>query len=446
MVDIEKDLPVLSAEKNISYKNQFIGVFYRDGNFKVLLNKNTIFDLNKIIRNPITNHNFHDLLSEAYADSKRYDSSGIVIVGHNPIFYHKKYFYSYLFPASYFHEFSLLGIDPGKIQTVFHPSPNLINISKFFKWLNYYQKKIRIFANTADIALVKKIFSNCAIKNEKFSSLAYKAGSGLSIKNYPGSYNLKLQFEAVPPHGNSLTAAFIKGSSGVKAIFKEKLDALIITYTAFEDIHLLLKSTGVPYVIVDDGNKNIAKLGPGDQTILHRGIQYEFRMFDSFDALLALPVIDDAALSGMRSDPDALAGLIQNALENKGADRSHEKNLFNLLSIVLLHLRNTKNRKTSSKLKNLADALRRSIVRSSQFEDASRFTVVLALYHGSIFPVIADYAAGPGRQEIRLFDEIGHPEWDTIQKPVQYMHDHHNRILSDRDRLRKQNGLYKASD
>src|SRR3990172_9044236 len=217
VVDIEKDLPVLSAEKNISYKNQFIGVFYRDGNFKVLLNKNTIFDLNKIIRNPITNHNFHDLLSEAYADSKRYDSSGIVIVGHNPIFYHKKYFYSYLFPASYFYEFSLLGIDPGKIQTVFHPSPNLINISKFFKWLNYYQKKIRIFANTADIALVKKIFSNCAIKNEKFSSLAYKAGSGLSIKNYPGSYNLKLQFEAVPPHGNSLTAAFIKGSSGVKA-------------------------------------------------------------------------------------------------------------------------------------------------------------------------------------------------------------------------------------
>ena len=52
IVDIEKDLPELSKEKNISHKDQFIGVFYRNGNFKTLLNKNTIFDLNEVTDMP----------------------------------------------------------------------------------------------------------------------------------------------------------------------------------------------------------------------------------------------------------------------------------------------------------------------------------------------------------------------------------------------------------
>jgi hypothetical protein len=447
VVDIEKDLPLLSAEKNISQKDQFIGVFYRNGDFKVLLNKSAIFDLNEIIRNPITNHNFHDLLSEAYKKSARYDGAGLVVVGHNPIFYFKKYFYSYLFPADYFNDFSMLGIDPGNIRAILHPSPNLINISKFFKWLNLGRRSIRIFTNTSDIALVKKIFSNCTIKNEKFSPLGYKSGSGLTIKNYPGGYNLKLRFDAFPPNGKSVTAAFIKGSSGVKTVIKEKLDALIITYTAFEDINLMLKSATVPFVIVDDGNKNLARLGAGDHIILHHGLQYEFRRFGSINEVLALPALDNAALPEKRSDPEALAGLAQDALKHKGADFNHEKNLFNLLSIVQMHRTTTDDRKTSVRLKNIALELERSIRLPALIENASRFGIILAICRGSIYPVIMDHVPRPGEQSIRLFDEIARDRKDGgIEEPPQYMRNQYNRILADRDRLMKLIEIYMASE
>ena len=446
VVDIEKDLPVLSAEKNISNKDRFIGVFYRDGNFKVLLNKNTIFDLNTISRKPITNHNFHDMLSETNNRTRRYDGSGLVIVGHNPIFYHKKYFYSYLFPVRYFREFSALCVDPGKIQALFYPSLNLINISKFFKWLNRGQKKIRIFTNNTDIALVKKIFSNCFIKNENFSSLNFRTGNGLLIKNYPETYSLKLRFDAVPPAGDSLTVAFIKGSSGIKTIIKDKPDVLAITYSVFEDINLLLKSTTVPFVIIDDGNKNIARLGGREHIILRAGMQYEFRTYSNFNDIIALPEIEDETISQARSDPDVLAGSLPSAINNGSLNFKQMKDIFNLLALVRIHLENTKNRKIASRLKNAAGALEGAVNQSDLVRDASRCAIILAVYNGSIYQVISVHDAAADRVAVPLFDEITVAEGDQVMGLSADMQEQYNRILSDRERLLKLIGIYVSSE
>ncbi len=446
VVDIEKDIPVLSAEKNISNKDRFIGIFYRDGNFKVLLNKNTIFDLNEMIAKPINNHNFHDILSEAHKSSRRYEGSGLVIVGHNPIFYHKRYFYSYLFPDAYFREFSDLSIDPAKIQLLIYPSLNPANLSKFFKWLNHYNKKIRIFINNTDIAFVKRLFSGCTIKNENFSSFMHNTGSGLLIKNYPETYNLKLQFDAVQPDGNSLAIAFIKGPSGVKSIIKEKPDALLIAYTAFEDINLLLKSTNIPYAIIDDGNINVARLG-GDRTLLKKGIRYEFRALSNFSDMTALPEIEGGIAPQVRADPDALAGSIPQLIKNLGPPPSSGlKSVFNLRSLVRMHLGNTKNRKTASLLNNAADVLERELDRTGMPENEIHCNMVLALHNGVIYEVMTAFNKAEGPVSFQLFDEIGAGDRARMASADKEMQEQYERILTDRDRLQKLISLYTSSE
>ncbi len=441
VVDIEKDLPELSKEKNISHKDQFIGVFYRDGNFKVLLNKNTIFDLNSIIEQPISWQKFHDLLSEQNRGTARFDGSGLVIVGHNPFFYDRKYFYPYLFPGDYLRHFSIIGIDPGKIQAILHPSLNLINISKLFKWLNNTNRKVAIFANSTDINLVKRLFSHATIRNEDFSSLDFRGDTGLEIKNYPGTFNLRIRYSSVQSRGEALTAAFIKGSAGVRDILREDLDIIIITYTAYEDIHLLLKSTGVPIVIVDDGNRNISKLGGGDRIVLSPGIHYEFRTFAVPDEVAALSGLGDDKTARITGSPESLAAEIESPA---AADLTpaRRRELFNLLSLVRVHLYNTRDRKLSSQLRSIAGTLSLTVGRSAAVVDSSLETVVLALCNGAVFPFIIDSGSAPGT---RLFDVIG-PVTETSGRPDSTaMAEYYDRILADRERLRYLIDIYTQS-
>ena len=439
VVDIEKDLPELSKEKNISHKDQFIGVFYRNGNFKTLLNKNTIFDLNRIIEKPISWQNFHDLLSETYKNSVRYDGSGLVVIGHNPMFYHKKHFHSYLFPDRYLRDFSLLGIDPGKIQTILHPSLNLINISRLFKWFNNAGRKIRIFANSVDIDLVKKLFAHAAIRNEDFSDLNYLADTGLVIKNYPGTYNLKFEFGAVAPHREELTAVFIKGSAGIRTILKEKPDLFIISYTAYEDIHMLLKSTTVPCAVIDDGNKNISKLTGGGRMILSPGVHYEFRKYRSLDEISSLSGLNDEIIARITAAPEAISA----ELAPIPAAPERKIEVYNLHSLVRAHLHGARDRRLSSQLKGLAESLSLMLGGSGAVYDPSRTIVVLAVYHGSLFPFITESDQPAG---IQLFDSMYRErvDADTADNPA--LRDYYRRIIDDRERLQHLIDIYTQSE
>ncbi|MBP7738993.1 MAG: hypothetical protein KA369_23685 [Spirochaetes bacterium] len=442
VVDIEKDLPELSKEKNISHKDQFIGVFYRDGNFKVLLNKNIIFDLNKIIEKPISWQKFHDLLSESNRGTARYNGSGLAVIGHNPFFYNSGHFYSYLFPADYLGPFSLLGIDPGKVQAILHPSLNLTNISKLFKWLNNTGRKITIFANSTDIDLVKRLFSHAVIRKDDFSGLAYRGDTGIEFRNYPGTFNMKITFSGGGSGGKDLTAAYIKGSAGVRDIIKEKPDLFIISYTAYEDIVMLLRSTDIPVVIIDDGNKHISRLGGEDKIVLSRGIQYEFRAFTGIEDLTRLSGLGDDIIARITGSPEELASETGSpSAEAMTPERRRE--LFNLLSLVRVHLYNTGDRKLSSQLRGIAGTLSLAVGRSSAVQDPSRHSVVLALFNGAVFPFVIDSKADAG---LRLFDTIG-PDGDSSVRPGNPgMGEYYDRIIADRERLRCLIDIYTRSE
>ncbi|MBN2159697.1 MAG: hypothetical protein JW807_09900 [Spirochaetes bacterium] len=431
IVDIEKDLPDLSKAKNISRKDQFIGVFYRNGNFKVLLDNNTIFDLNKITQLPISWQKFHDHLAETHRNAERYAGAGLVVVGHNPMFYNRKSFYTYLFPMNYLKDFSLLGIDPGKIQAIMHPSLNLINLSKLFGWLNNTGRKITVFANSIDIDLFKKLYSRCWLQREDFSGFEQRTGDGLVVKNYPGTYNLKLEFHGTPPHGDRLAIGFIKGSAGTRGLLKEKLDALVINYTAYEDIHLLLKSTAAPYAIIDDGNKNVAKLAGSSRIVLSAGVHYSFCRYLSPIEIFPLAGLDDVTIARIATDTESLtAELAADRGDAAGPDR--QKILFNMLSLARVHLHSTRDRGLASRLRGLVELLSRKAFRSGDAYDPARHVIMLALYDGSLFPFITECETSGG---MRLFDEINPADAGTPEGPHPAMREYWQRIIDDRARL-----------
>ncbi|MBN1495755.1 MAG: hypothetical protein JXA07_03240 [Spirochaetes bacterium] len=442
IVDIEKDLPELSKEKNISHKDQFIGVFYRDGNFKTLLNKNTIFDLNLITGNPISWQKFHDLLAATHGGSDRYDGSGMVVIGHNPMFYDRGRFHSYLFPGDYIRDFSLLGIDPGKIRSVFHPSLNLINISKLLKWLNASGRSITLFCNSTDIDLLKRLFSNCSIRNSEFTGMDFTTEPGITVTNYPGTYNLKVRYNAVRPHGQPLNIAFIKGPAGVREILRDRPDALLITYSAFEDVHMLLKSTDTPCAIIDDGNRNVAKLAGGDRIILSPGSQYEFRAFHSIEEMVSLSGLENSVIERITGDTASIASEFS-AGSIDTADPDRIRQLCNLLSLVRMYINNTGDRDLSARLRSLAGTMSLMAARCRNAHDPSRSIVVLALYNGALYPLVVGTGSSAS---VELFDVIGRDREITGFPENPVMGEYYARIVSDRERLGHLIDIYTRSE
>ncbi len=441
VVDIKKDLPELSSEKNISHKNQFIGVFYRDGNFKILLDKKAIFDLNGIATHPVSWRNFNDLLSTTYRNSGRFAGSGLIIAGHNPVFHHKKRLYPYLFPDRYFHDFSRLGIDPGKIEAILLPSLNLIRVSKFLKWLHLTGGRVRIFSNSNDLELVRRLYSRSAIDLEKFSGLDFTAKSGLAISNYAGTFNVRLRFDTVEPEGGELIVAFIKGHAGAREIIREKPDLLIIAYTAFEEIALLLKSTDTPFVIVDDGNRNARKLAGGNRIVLGGGCHYEFRRCREFGDILALSGLDGETASLLAGEPESLAGRLEQAPDAaSGQDGIPE--WCNIISLARAFLSETRDRKLSARIRELIDTPSLEMEGRLKLLDPARHTILLALYNGAVFPFVTRCADG-GRMD--LFDVIGR-DGDGPAETDRALHEACSRIISDRVRLQMLIDIYSESD
>ncbi len=439
IVDIEKDLPELSREKNISHKDQFIGVFYRNGNFKTLLNKNTIFDLNQITGRPATWQRLHDLLSETHRGSHRYDGSGMVIVGHNPMFYDRSHFCSYLFPASYLRDFSLLGIDPGRIEAVLHPSLNLIALSKFFKWLNNAGRKIKIFANSTDIELLKRLYSGASIRKDNFSGMNYRADSGLTIRNYPDTYNLKIIFNNVSPAGESMTVAFLKSAGGAREIIREGPDLIVASYTAFEDIAMLLKSSTAPCAVIDDGNKNVRKLAGSEKIVLSPGTHYALYRFGRAEHIDSIVGLGEELAARITADPETLLAELTAPADGGAADEARAKLAFNVLSMARVIMHGTRDRRLLARLRDFSATLAARCRAAGSF-DPSRHVVALVLHNGGLFQFIIDYGGKTGPV---LFDTVSGEPDGRIDPALLECRD---RILRDRERLALLVEIYTRSE
>ena len=432
IVNVEKDIPELSKEESISRKNQFIGVFYKDGNFKIVVDNKSIFDLKKVGEHPINFTKIHGKLSDQNRNNNRYKGSGIVVIGHNPMFYRKKSFYSYLMPHNYFKNFSDLNINPEWIKALFYPSPNLINISKLLKWKNVKQNKVSIFTNNKDISFVKKLFPAAIAKIDDFNGLNYKTESDVTFKNYHNSYNLKIRYSNIMPGSNEITIAFIKGAAGIKKILHDKLDALLINYSAYEDINLILKSSDIPIAIIDDGNNNISKLWETDKIILYPGIQYDFVKQNTLEDIHKISNIDTKIVSNNNLEVSDLENKYFSIFESEKNNFKKQKKLFNTLSLLRLHLQNTRDRKLSSKLKSISVKISKNIDLSLLFENISKFSIILVFHNNNIFQFITEHEY---QNSEKFFDEINPLSEKENDNMKQVQLNYHNRILEDRKRL-----------
>lgn len=351
VVNVDKDVPELPKKRNISDRDHFIGVFYSNGDIKIVHSGLDIFGLQRTDEEYPDISTIHKGISEISKESERYRNSGFIIFDANPIFYSNGFFTSYQYPGNYYSRFSRMQIDPAKIRELILPSQNISNISGLLKYKNSREGKIRLFSdNIEQTDLIKKLFKNATILDEKFSFMNYNTGDGLKIESLGNNPNLKLTYRKNKNQSRDISITFIKSHIDAKSALKEKSDAIIITYTAYEESSLLFASTNTPVLILNDGNPNIKKLYDIDRDILINGIQYEFVTHSTIKELSIERMGDNDLL---QSFSNSQISEIESRLDSISQDPNDWLKLFNTLSLLKVHIKNTTDRKVSSSLKSL---------------------------------------------------------------------------------------------
>ncbi len=436
VVNIEKDIPELSSQKNVSDRDQFIGIFYTDGNIKIDHGGKNIFDLNAINRESLDNAGILNMISTNSKNTDRYKGAGLVIIDNNPIFYQNGYFTSYQFPDKCLHDFSVLQVDPNYIRELLLPSQNLINISGFMKFKNQRGGKIKLLSdNYEQIELIKKLFKNSTVADEKFSSLHINTSEGLKINSYQNSPNIRIYFKQTEIKEVEISIPFIKSPVDTAKILKEKSDAVLITYTAYEESALLFKSTEVPVIVIDDGNPNIRKLSESDKIVLKAGVQYDLKKYHSFKDLISeFDGLEEIKNSLENFDREKLDILISSLLT--GDKESPE--MLNLPGLLKAYMHNTTDRKKFSALKEIYQDSLRQIIFNPSSELKSSIKVILALHNNSCCTIIKQI---PDPAAERFIDDynVSSVEEATLNLEQQRLG---RRIIEDRERLMKLLGMF----
>ncbi|MCU0822613.1 MAG: hypothetical protein MUC95_09105 [Spirochaetes bacterium] len=447
---MENDLPELSHEKVVFNNESIIGVFYRDGNFRIVYNGNNLFDLNEIEKKSYSGINVHEMLSEDNRRSARYGGAGLVLLENCPMFYKSEFFVSFQFPGKYYKAFSDLNIDPLQIREILLPAPNILNITEYLKWKNSKSARVKIFTDSEDgFNEIKGLFPKIDIVKKEFKGLFLNTGDGLIINNYTGTLNLNLTFINVKPSYKEIKIALMKEYSGLYKILEETLDGILVPYSVYEQAVMFLKNAKSPIAVLSDGNKNISKLQGSGTTIIYPGIQYEFRKYENLDNLLQ-------AATNLLPDNDLISKIIGNEgelPEETGADitgpqddNSPEKirKIFNTASVLKIYLNTTTDRKFAQQIKNAAGKLEASIDRNTIPEDdRSRYRISLAFFGGFIYEFIElNIAAKEDEPPSRriIFDD---PVSMLIQSGEEEKISLYDRITNDRKRLNDLLELYK---
>lgn len=429
IVNIEKDIPELPRKSSVSDRDQFIGVFYSDGNIKIVHDKSDIFDLNSVLSDNLSVTSMQERISSDAKGSDRYAGSGFVIAGNNPLFYSGGYFTAYQYPSGPLECFSRLRIDPSRIREVLLPSQNILNLSSLMKFKNSRGGKVRIFSdNPEQVELIKKLFKNTTLVDERFSGINYNSGEGLRITGYENSPNLKL-FCRTKGSPGEIAVAFIKHHHETKKILKENPDIVLITYTAYEESALLFKSTEVPVIIIDDGNPHAAKIA-STGLMIKRGIQYDFRKFqDEGEIIRLLAAPEELTAAFDAGDDAAIAGYI----ENLAGDRREFARMFNTATLLKLHMNSTSDRRFFAALRQIQQKHFSRIGLSIPDDQAQDYCVILGVYKNSCYqiPVKVDQGQGEFYTDVYSAESVRGYGVSLQQKILG------EKILADRIRLLK---------
>jgi hypothetical protein len=450
VVDADRDIPEISKTSAVSNNDDFIGIFYRGGNFKVTHQGNDLFDLKEHHDLPSSDKGAHDRIA-TLAKPRRYAGSGFAIVEHNPVFYHGNNFISYLFPNSYFGSFFSLGINPRQINTIVHPSENYLGISRFLKWRHSSGGKVVINTDHTDAAaLLSNLFTGVKIQIHPFTGMKSQPAPGLTISQVSESYNLICEFEQTGS-GKSLRTAFVKGSLGLKKMTREKVDLLIMNYSVYEDSSYLARAFKAPIAIIDDGNPVVSKLPSMDNPIIRNDMQYEIFNLDLIELRSRMSdYIDEEIINRIdQQDYTFIESTISEGITTEvTADQSVA--YFNFLSYMRLLYNTTHDRKLSSIIKRPLHEGYASVSRKKFYTLGSQYRIDLILSDGILYE-FASILQDPSPSDILLL-ESGHQDGfsaDTLTD--QKDRDLYKRMVEDRSRLKAllhlfmQNPSYRSS-
>ncbi len=431
VVNIEKDIPELPDKKNISDRDQFIGVFYSDGNVKIVHDGNNIFDLNSVYNENLNITELMGRIAQNSRNTTRYSGAGFAISDKNPVFYSDSYFTSYQFPGTYAEDFSLLEIDPGRIRELILPSHNVIHVSDIMKFRHMREGKIRIFSDNRDqTELIRRLFKGATVHDEPFSGMNYSTGNGMTITSHGETPNIRVSWSTDQRRPKPVSLNFIKSPSDIKTILKEDSDAIVISYTAYEQSVLLFKSVQKPVMILNDGNPNIRKISETDNLILSNNLQYDIKKYDSAEEMKKT-IGTDPAFSDWTTAGDTEA--IEAWLDRHIADSDDYHVLFNSISLIKITLAETKDRKLFSSLRSLIQKYSTRVSKLEPDNFRKESFIEIALCSGSAFQIARKIT----RKSESLFTstyDINTPEIKSIDP------DQHKlalRIIEDRERLRK---------
>jgi hypothetical protein len=433
VVDAE-DIPEIS-KMNVSDRESFIGVFYRDSNFKILHKGKDLFDLESLSDNASGDNRTHDRLA-SFSKQRRYNGVGLVVVENNPLFYRANSFISYLFPHTYFETFFSLGINPKNIETIIHPSENFLGLGKFLKWRHARGGKLSLFCDSSDeISLIKSLFSKVKITDAPFSGMKHQIVHGYSVQTIANSFSTSVEMDQ-PGSGKRLRFAFVKGAAEIKHIVKERYDAIFAVCSVYEEAAALFKSSRAPIAVIDDGSTSASKIPMLDVPLIRQGIQYEIDTITEDNIFLermSQYLGEERIELILKKDADSIEKIFTDAssvlLEGEKAVE-----FFNTLSLLKFIFNATSDRKLSSILKSNLRPAFSSTSRKDVYRMGSSYRIELLINNGIIYE-FARKLQDPAPADHYLLDDIhltkksSKPLTDSTEQSF------YDRILDDRARL-----------
>lgn len=449
IVDVETDIPYLSKDKESTDREAFIGIFYTDGNFKINYRNKNLLDLKKELERAVCDRSVFDSLASKGKSPDIYGGSGVVFVNNDPLFYHRGYFTAYHFPRRYYEDFSTLRINPAHIREIIHPSTNFIHVTNFLKWKNSNSGRVRFFSgNRQQTEVIQGLFPNLTIVRKDFNGFSHSGNEGLLIRNYTGTFNIKLTYKKTLPESESLSIAYIKTTNGLDVALKDKIDGLLIPYRLFEESSLLLRGSNTPAAVIYDDNENISKLKDQRYPVLYPGVQYEFSKISSPEKLMKhlLEVLPEYDIPEEASS-EKLTRIKNTLSERISSDDTNEfdklRDAFNVNTAIKVLLDSSTDRKTSGFLKKLLADIETMVDRKTIASlDRSSFWITVAFCNNSMYEIIysreADTKTAP-----HVFNEIIDDDRD-IYSTLTHEDERkfYLRTLEDRARLRKLLDLY----
>jgi hypothetical protein len=431
VVDIESDIPELSKEKNLSAANEYIGVFYNNGNFKTVHQGRTLFDLDEAEKTSYSQNRIFSAISQI-ASQTRYNGTGFVSVNNSLFIYSNSSFISFDFPIDSFINFSRLSINPAGISEIFLLNKSLTPVIPFLKWKSYQQNKIKIHSDDIkSVESIKKLYSSSYISVDKISSGSFSLGQEMKIDALPLRGCFKLHFLNPHPTGKELTAVLIKENSSISRLIKEKSDLIITDYSIYESSVMLFRNCGKPVIIIDDGSKNTSKIKKTGEIIIREGIQYEIQYHKDLDTIFPVCSFDESILSILLTeDSEKVDEIIK--IITKSNPENKNSNLFNTANLIKIIIDKTTSRKFSLKLKTVSAEIRSRIHEKEIQKISPAIKVVIVFFNKQLYEFITDERFKP---DLIYYDDIKAPEEFSNESPPG-VKEFHSLVMNDRMRLK----------